>query len=55
MSFPSKLKIALNGIWQDLFGFSEETLFPDFDGFARAHAVGRVFPRDFPLGANPRA
>jgi hypothetical protein len=47
---PSKLKEALNSTWRDLFGFSEETLFPDFDGFAQAHAVSREFPPDFPLG-----
>jgi hypothetical protein len=43
----ARLKAALNGIWWPLLGFSEESLFPDFDGFALAHGVGKPFPADF--------
>jgi hypothetical protein len=43
----AKLKAALNGIWGPLLGFSEESLFPDFDGFALAHSVEKPFPADF--------
>jgi hypothetical protein len=28
-------------------GFSEESLFPDFDGFALAHGIGKPFPAQF--------
>jgi hypothetical protein len=50
----AKLKAAMNGIWEPLLGFSEESLFPDFDGFALAHGVGKPFPPDFrlPLGTD---
>ncbi len=59
----AKLKAALNGIWGPLLGFSEESLFPDFDGFALAHGVDKPFPADFimdtaagqPPGAGVRA
>lgn len=47
------LKERLFRTFADVFGYSEETLFPDFDGFARAHAVERDFPEDFPLGGPP--
>jgi hypothetical protein len=40
----AQLKAALNGIWAPLFGFTEESLFPDFDGFALAHGVEKPFP-----------
>jgi hypothetical protein len=43
----ARLKAALSGIWGPLLGFSEESLFPDFDGFALAHSVGKPFPPDF--------
>jgi hypothetical protein len=43
----AKLKAALNGIWGPLLGFSEESLFPDFDGFALAHGVDKPFPLGF--------
>jgi hypothetical protein len=43
----AQLKAALNGIWGPLLGFSEESLFPDFDGFALAHSVGKPFPAGF--------
>ena len=45
----AKLKAALNGIWGPLLGFSEESLFPDFDGFALAHGVDERFPAEFVL------
>ena len=48
-----KLKESLNGAWSDIFGLSVEALFPDFDGFARAHGVTVGFQPDFPLGDPP--
>jgi hypothetical protein len=48
----AKLKTALNGIWEPLLGFSEESLFPDFDGFALAHGVDKPFPTDFVTDAS---
>lgn len=45
---PVALKRAMNAVWSPAFGFNEETLFPDFDGFAQAQAVGMDFPHDFP-------
>ncbi len=45
----AKLKAALNGIWNPLLGFSEESLFPDFDGFALAHSVDKPFPEQFAI------
>lgn len=50
---PSALKEEMHRSWQDLFGFSEETLFPDPNGFARAHSVDREFQDYFPLGSPP--
>jgi hypothetical protein len=47
----ARLKAAMNGIWWPLLGFSEESLFPDFDGFALAHGVDKPFPADFIMGA----
>ena len=45
VSFVSaQLKRALAGLWQPRLGFSEESLFPDFDGFAQAHRVDQTFP-----------
>jgi FRG domain len=43
----ARLKAAMNGIWGPLLGFSEEALFPDFDGFALAHGVDKPFPAGF--------
>ena len=43
----ARLKAALNGIWGALLGFSEESLFPDFDGFALAHGADKPFPAEF--------
>jgi len=43
----ANLKAALNGIWEPMLGFSEESLFPDFDGFALAHGVDKPFPAGF--------
>ena len=37
----AELKASLNGVWSRLFGFTEESLFPDFDGFALANGVDR--------------
>jgi FRG domain-containing protein len=47
----ARLKAALNGIWGALLGFSEESLFPDFDGFALAHSVDKPFPAEFIIDA----
>jgi hypothetical protein len=47
-----ELKTSLNGVWSRLFGFSEESLFPDFDGFALAHGVDKPFPTDFVTDAS---
>lgn len=42
-----ELKSELAGRWIDLFGYAEETLFPDVDGFARVHGAAEPFPPDF--------
>jgi hypothetical protein len=47
----ARLKAAMNEIWWPLLGFSEESLFPDFDGFALAHGVDKPFPADFAADA----
>jgi hypothetical protein len=47
----AQLKAAMNGIWGPLLGFSQESLFLDFDGFALAHSIGKPFPADFATGA----
>jgi hypothetical protein len=43
----AQLKTALSGIWEPLLGFSEQSLFPDIDGFALAHSVDKPFPAEF--------
>jgi hypothetical protein len=43
----AQLKTMLNRIWEPMLGFSEESLFPDLDGFALAHSVDKPFPADF--------
>jgi hypothetical protein len=43
----ARLKAALSGIWGPLLGFSEQSLFPDFDGFALAHCVDKPFLAEF--------
>jgi hypothetical protein len=43
----AQLKTVLNGIWEPMLGFSEESLFPDLAGFALAHSVARPFPANF--------
>jgi FRG domain len=40
----AELEASLNGIWSRLFGFSAESLFSDFDGFALANGVDRPLP-----------
>ena len=45
----ARLKAALNDVWNPLLGFNEESLFPDFDGFALAHSVGKPFPARFAI------
>jgi hypothetical protein len=34
-------------MWEPLLGFSEESLFPDFGGFALAHGTGKPFSGQF--------
>ena len=43
----ARRKAALNGMWEPLLGFSEESLPPNFDGFALAHGVDKPFPAGF--------
>jgi hypothetical protein len=45
----SSLKTELDYLWEPLFGFSESTLFPDFDGFAASQGVGKSFRSGAPL------
>jgi hypothetical protein len=45
----SELKASLNGGWEEIFGYTEESLFPDFDGFAQSHSIANPFPVGFPL------
>ncbi|HEX8101435.1 MAG TPA: FRG domain-containing protein [Solirubrobacteraceae bacterium] len=47
VALSPKLKLELNRIWPSVFGYSDETLFPDLDGFARVHGAQRVFPAGF--------
>ncbi len=44
-----QLKRSLSGMWHPVFGFSDEILFPDFDGFAHAHRETAEYPSDFPV------
>ena len=46
---PHQLKGELNAVWESLFGFSEASLFPDFDGFAASQAVDRPFRYGGPI------
>lgn len=41
------LKADLIDRWGPVFGYSERSLFPDLDGFARFHAATRAFEDDF--------
>jgi hypothetical protein len=43
----AQLKTVLNGTWEPMLGFSEESLFPDLAGFALANGVDKPFPADF--------
>jgi FRG domain len=45
-----KLKMELNELWRPLFGYSDEALFPDLDGFARAHGWTHEFDIGFFAG-----
>jgi hypothetical protein len=45
----SSLKSELEGVWEPLFGFTEATLFPDFDGFASSQGVDKPFPHGSPI------
>jgi hypothetical protein len=48
MLVSKELKSYLNSVWSSLFGFTPESLFPDLDGFASAHAVDLVPARPRP-------
>lgn len=39
-----ELKQDMEKKWEVLFGFSNESLFPDLEGFSRAHGARRPFP-----------
>jgi hypothetical protein len=39
----------LTSTWQPLFGYTEATLFPDFDGFAASQGVGKPFRHGAPI------
>ena len=38
-----ELKSLMTDQWEALFGYTEERLFPDLDGFAQVHAAGAEF------------
>lgn len=44
-----RLKQELDPAWEPLFGFSEASLFPDFDGFATSHGAGKPFRPGAPI------
>lgn len=43
------LKEELDSAWEPLFGYSEATLFPDFDGFASSQGAGKPFRVGAPI------
>lgn len=45
----AQLKTILTGLSEPMLGFSEESLFPDLDGFAPAHGVDKPFPGEFSM------
>lgn len=45
----SQLKQQLAGVWEPLFGFTEASLFPDFDGFAASQGISKPFPYGSPI------
>jgi len=49
MLVSSDLKQSLEPCWEPVFGFAEETLFPDFDGFASSQGISKSFPHGFPI------
>jgi FRG domain len=42
-----ELKERMKGRWKDLLGYSEQTMFPDLDGFANTHAATQELVWDF--------
>jgi hypothetical protein len=48
------LKRTMRGLWAEMFGYTDETLFPDLDGFARVHRAIDEFPEHF-LDSDPAA
>jgi len=49
-----QLKRTLNTMWSSVFGFTDEVMFPDFDGFAHAHRETTEYPIDFGVTRSPR-
>ncbi len=47
-----ELKAQFNMVWEEQFGYAEERMFPDLDGFARVHAAAARFPGNFYDGPN---
>lgn len=47
-----ELKRLMTDQWEELFGYTEERLFPDLEGFAQVHAPAADFPSDFFQGPN---
>jgi len=43
----AQLKTVLNGLWEPMLGFNEQSLFPDLGGFALANSVDKPFPAEF--------
>jgi hypothetical protein len=41
------LKATMGDIWDTVFGYDEQQLFPGLEGFAQFHAAGRAFPPGF--------
>lgn len=46
VAITPELKGVLASKWEVLFGYSVQTLFPDIEGFARAHGARNQFPWD---------
>lgn len=44
------LKATMRELWREMFGYTEETLFPDLDGFARIHGALQPFAAEMCRG-----
>jgi FRG domain-containing protein len=51
IAISPELKADHNAICEAQYGYTDERLFPDLDGWARAHDASAPFPRDFYDGA----